>query len=257
MNNNFKYLVLPLLLSMVSCSRSSKIDDKTQVYVNTNFDTYSDTYREVQEWLNYMIKNKKKAVTQLIFNPSFEIDKLILFNESQTKCIGAINFRLENSYHLTTVDFIRRYQGVKIENKWYYFMGGSLVIPRERYKYDPYKSLSFEELSYLARTEFLYGFYTISDDTLEENHEGIDKYITISKGIKYPDGETDDNWVHYYEYVMKDVLSESEISKIKSRRSDFVPKKPEITQKLTWWDKLKGKKPPLFEREEWKNRDKN
>ncbi len=233
------------------------ISDQSIQYVKENFDSYSNVYVEVEEWLNAMITSNKKTVSHLIFYSNFEVDELLLFNKDRTKCIGTINISSVLSNKAASSDDIRRFQGVKINNKWYFFMGATLVLPRDYYKYDMYAPLSFEELSYLARKEFLLPFCKIENGQLIENHEAIDKYVRIQKGLKFPEGETDENWIINYQNKTKDTISQAEIEKAKRKISGLEKPRSYEIKKLSWWDKLKGKKPPLFERDEWKNRDKN
>ncbi len=242
---------------MISCKNSNVISDLSLKYVNTNFDNYNYIYNEAKDWIHEMIETRNKVVAPLIYYSYFEMDKLILFNKAKTKCVGTINISSIATNKAASADRIRRFQGVKINNKWYFFMGASLVLPRDYYKYDKYEPLSFEELSYLARKEFLLPFCKIENGQLVENHEAIDKYVRIQKGLKFPEGETDENWIINYQNKTKDTIPQAEIEKTKRKISGLEKPRSYEIKKLSWWDKLKGKKPPLFERDEWKNRDKN
>ncbi len=242
---------------MLSCNPSGVISDQTSLYVTDNFNDYKHVYAEIQDWITEMIKSRNKTVKQLIIYSHFEVDKMMLFNKNKTKCIGTINISSIATSKSSSADKIRRFQGVKINSKWLFFMGATLVLPRDYYKYDMYAPLSFEELSYLARKEFLLPFCKIENGQLVENHEAIDKYVYIQKGLEYPDGETDENWIKFYEQQTKDTIPQAKIEKTKRKISGLEKPRSYEIKKLSWWDKLKGKKPPLFERDEWKNRDKN
>ncbi len=254
MKHNYLFVIF---IAIISCKNENKILDQSLLFVENNFEKYNNVYYEANDWVNEMIEKRKKTVTSLIYYPNYKMDKLILFNESRTKCISTINISSYPTNKSASADKIKRFQGVKIDGNWLFFMGANLVLPRDYYKYDMYAPLSFEELSYLARKEFLLPFCKIENGQLIENHEAIDKYVRIQKGLKFPEGETDENWIINYQNKTKDTIPQAEIEKAKRKISGLEKPRSYEIKKLSWWDKLKGKKPPLFERDEWKNRDKN
>ena len=93
----------------------------------------------------------------------YQIDSIICFNKSRDKCIAAII--MQQKLEAGVQDDIWYFCGVRINGKWYFFSGGTLVLPREYYQKDIHTPLSFETLKLIAAKE-VYSSY------LKKNKDG-------------------------------------------------------------------------------------
>ncbi len=86
---------------------------------------------------------------------TYQVDSIIAFNSDSTRLYSTLNKRLGEFYN-SVADNVNELAGAKINSKWYFFMGASLHLPRSFYQDSTYAPLSFSELSYIGRKEFLH-----------------------------------------------------------------------------------------------------
>ena len=247
-------LFLLFILSLFfSCKveRSWEVQKKFESYIDGNFDSYSELYREIGIWLKQSVEEKRNNTLELLFEPNYHIDKLILVNDDNTRLVGTVN--ISDSIHKNEKhDNVFMFWGVKIDDKWYFARGGTLHVPRAYYKYNIYESLSHYQLSYIGRDYFLKHFLHIDGDNISVNSDLIDEHVSIVDNFKYKE-ESDENWLKWFAERYKKKVSQEEIDRIKEDIKNEVEEDHKLPKEGTKaWKELYGNKIPLFEREEWK-----
>ena len=86
---------------------------------------------------------------------SYRVDSLMCFNNSKNKMITSL---LESSCKQDKGDGIHFFYGVKINERWYFFRGAYIFLPRELYEDNVSKPLSFEQLHEIAMKEVFSGY---------------------------------------------------------------------------------------------------
>jgi len=242
-----KYLTIILICFIFACS--SHQDNLNYIYIPKQ-----DLHSELEVWMSNLKRDlNKTAGIALYCNDCYSFESLLLFNKDKTKVITTLN--VQNPYRNGTSDDVIGVVGRKVYGKWYFFMGANMVVIHATYKHDKYEPLSFLELSYIAREEFLRPFYKIVDGKVVPNHEAVDKAVKLPVHVYGHNNETEENTKHYIDnYIYKDkYVPQEEYDRIKTKIENSVrPPSPPAVE-LSFWDKLRGKKPPIFERKEWKD----
>jgi hypothetical protein len=122
----------------------------------TDADEYYRVYNKARDSVNYWIKNNLSSYVGLKLN-TWQIDSLVCFNKDANKCIMALLMQ-SVFFKKAVMDDITYLNGVKIADKWYFFSGGTLFLPRKYYQKDIHTSLSFEKMKQLAIKE-IYSTY--------------------------------------------------------------------------------------------------
>lgn len=146
-NNLFSYLVIYLFMQSACSSKQ----DKMQEYVNKNSKSYEVEYKILQDSIRYYIKNNLQDFIGVKYN-DWRIDSLICINKDGDKLVTTSNSISTYEKKAWSEEVIYLY-GKKIDNKWYFFQGASLAVPREMYGKDENHPLTFKELSDIAREE--------------------------------------------------------------------------------------------------------
>jgi hypothetical protein len=150
-----KYIfTILILLVILSCDIDKKVN-----YVKFSNDLISGTeywkiYNQVNDSLN-LWKNIN-LIEYLNLYP-YKLDSILCFNKSCNKLVTCIAVG-GNDKEMHTGDDIIFLYGAKIENKWYFFTGATIVLPREMYQNDETKPLSFEKLHEIALKEVFSGY---------------------------------------------------------------------------------------------------
>jgi hypothetical protein len=221
------YYLFAFLLIYYSCSTSTNNIKNGPVcslisnnYVHENFKLYSNEFEILNDSINIYQDSLVKSFL-FIYNESWQLDSMICINSLKDRLVAAINV----SYGIGkqgTSDDISKILGKKINNKWYFFMGGgNLVVPRSMYGKSEMNPLTFHELSQIARKEFLEsaliknekGEYIINDKWIDDHfyNAGFDNFNyhknpgMVSEGEEYQlprDKEKTDS-VHWYLIIHK------------------------------------------------------
>lgn len=227
-----------------------------QDFIRVNF----EGYRHVHDTLNGIIENRVKmnfkSAKSLISKTGFNVDKLIIFNKDKTKLYTTVN-SINHINAIGSSDLIQSLYGVKIERKWYVFLGHqNLIAKRDGYKYNKYEPFTWEELSYMAH-EQMFGRYI----SLDKNGSLIIKYDQLDKdtGVRELTGKIPgeyttpyDAFISFNEYLESQTLDRREIAQMKAEIEEGKNKPRDPIKKVTWWDRLWGKEVPIFETDEWK-----
>lgn len=165
---------LLLVFILYSCNTTSTNEtQKTSEYVNTNFYLYHDTYNTINDSIFIYCDSLLKSFTTE-YSSLWQVDSLIIVGSDQSRLVAAINISIGECKNCK-MDQVSKILGKKINNKWYFFMGGGhLAIPRDMYKKSEMNPLTFHELSQIARKEFL-------ESALIKNDKG--EYVVNDKWV--------------------------------------------------------------------------
>jgi hypothetical protein len=119
-------------------------------------DEYKSLYKiindSVSNWINHGIEYY--GVYEL--NKTVMIDSLLCLNSHGTKFVSAKLARHVNE--ISNSDGIDFFYGAKIKNRWYFFEGAHIVLPRENFQKDIHTPLSFSKLHEIAMQEVFSGY---------------------------------------------------------------------------------------------------
>lgn len=152
-----KIICLLGVLLMLSCkNEQQELQEKRRLFYDKSMsiidaDEYYRVYNKARDSVNYWIKNNLSSYVGLKLN-TWQIDSLVCFNKDANKCIMTLLMQ-STFFKKAIMDDITYLNGVKITNKWYFFSGGTLVLPREYYQKDIHTPLSFEKMKQLAMKE--------------------------------------------------------------------------------------------------------
>lgn len=242
---------------MNGCIKHSRVQKEISIqrYIFQNEITYDNVYKDISNEIDRMKKDSLKS-TLLNFIHESKIDKLFIFNKEKTKFYTTLNTSARIYSHSTS-DLIQSLYGVKIEGKWYVFLGHqNLIAKRDGYKYNKYEPFTWEELSYMAH-EQMFGRYISVDKSgsLLINYDQLDKDTGVRELTGKIPGEyttSDDAFISLNEYYKAQTLDSIEIAQMKEEIEIGKNKPRDPIKKVTWWDRLWGKEIPIFETDEWK-----
>lgn len=226
-----------------------------QDFIIDNF----EEYRHVHDTLNNIIENrvkmKLKSAKSLISKTSFRVDNLIIFNNDKTKLYTTLN-SINPINAIGSSDLIQSLYGVKIEGKWYVFLGANLIALRDGYKYNKYEPFTWDEISYMAHEQMFGRYISILDNgILNPKIDIVEKYVDpeyIGGSSISQDGTEKERFLRLWEFENSQTLDSTEIAQIKEDLEAGNNKHRDPIKKVTWWDRLWGKEVPIFETDEWK-----
>ena len=160
--------ILLLLGSFSACIDSSTkqkpLVDVWSEYKKNKFNKYQSIYNNANDSINKW-KNDSLQVVLRLFYHNWILDSTLCFNSDSNRFFSSTLTQIEGFKNATSDD-INEFGGAKIDGRWYFFfLSGSLVVPREHYQEDMYSPLSFEKLSEVAHKEIMQG-------ALKKNKEG-------------------------------------------------------------------------------------
>lgn len=240
-------LFILLLILISGCSQENKIyiDTKQAEYIRNKFDNYKYVYHAIGDTLLAWKRDTLANSKQYFFNENYKIDSLILFNEDTTRLFTNL---LERNLKFpgTSSDYITQLAGAKINTKWYFFFGPSIVIDRASYQDSVYAPLSFAELSYLAREHLRKALYRDSDGLIKAH----DDFFNIIQGKYTNDSLFELHVLDYNRRFQLGKIDKIELEEIKKEISSSI-QPPEPSDTRNWFQKKFGPK-KLFETKEWK-----
>ena len=104
------------------------------------------------------------------------IDSIFCVNKTGNKLKFAI---LKRCLDDCKGDYIAFLYGMKIQEKWYFFNGETLVLPREFYQEDIHTPLSFEKMKELAAKHIYQGY--LKKNPLWKGQLDVDEYVINEK----------------------------------------------------------------------------
>jgi hypothetical protein len=102
------------------------------------------------------IKNKLGNYSYWNSLIKYQLDSVLCVNRDKNKIVTAI--LLQYVGRLGVQDDIYFFYGAKIKEKWYYFEGADITLPREFYQTDTHTPLSFAKLHEIAMQEVFSGY---------------------------------------------------------------------------------------------------
>lgn len=236
-------LVAFFMFLIVSCEKSvNTANDELLAYQRQNFENYSHIYKQANDSIAKW-RNDSLTTTQNYFYDPYQIDSTICFNADSTLLVTTVNPR-QLSFKDAIMEGLEEFCGVKINNKWYFLDGFTLVFYRENYQDSITSPFTFAELSYIAHEEILrYAIIINADGTFSANEKFFDK--EFDKGMWFGNScKTNDQFDSLVikrageKYNHKLDKKEIERIKLKMKRSVRPPEPPGL-----WFRKLISTKP--------------
>lgn len=168
LNLGKKIIILILYLLLVKCD--TKVDNFDLLYnKSTNAvgkNEYINIYNKLNDSINIWVLNKlKNSESECFYN--FRIDSLLCFNNDTNRFISCRHLYV--NIPEATSDDLQFIYGQKINYKWYFFKGPSIVIPRSMIKNHPTNQpFSYNQLHQIALTE-VYGGYLKGNGKINED----------------------------------------------------------------------------------------
>jgi|GEM_PF-4963168 len=231
--------------------------------VTLGLEQHEDIRRELREELLHMKSLRLEAVRSFLWVPdtNWFVDPVILLSDGDTELFSTVNVSKKHKLPNTTADWINMLFAKKIEGKWHVYVGGNLVVPRYSWQYDHYQPLDEDQLSYIAYEQFIRTYVEIDGkgsaivrkDLVENDVNKIADWhpLQISDDIN-------ERFKYYTKLKYEKRISEEEYySTIEKRANRSAQSIKPQRKPPSLWKRLLGEKPPIFERDIWKNRNKN
>ena len=148
------FVFIYLIVSSCTLNEEQKNIDfsKKMVSKNEQILVYNQAVDSINLWKNNSLKNYIQTKYD-----NWKLDTILCFNQNGDKFISSI--LLQSSFFKSAVqDDIWYFYGVKIKQKWYFFQGPSIVLPREIYQENTNTPLSFEKLHEIAMKQIYRGY---------------------------------------------------------------------------------------------------
>jgi hypothetical protein len=156
---NKYYCLIVLIVLLIGCNQNNKESDKNQLFTEKaqhaiGEKEYRYVYSQIIDSINNWHANELSAYR--ITNESWRIDSLLCFNQQTDRFVTALQYQITSTS--TDHDGIIFFYGIKIKDKWYFFTGASIHLPREMYQQDIHTPLSFAKLHEIAMKEVFSGY---------------------------------------------------------------------------------------------------
>lgn len=157
LNLDKKIIYILFTLLFVRCDN---IEHKTNEYEKSieiiGKKEYKSIYTDLQDSINLWVTNRISSYDAEVIYP-FKIDSLLCFNSNKNRFISCRHLYIDIPN--ATSDDLRFVYGEKINDRWYFFKGASIVIPRSIVKNQPInKPLSYQQLHIIALKEIYRGY---------------------------------------------------------------------------------------------------
>lgn len=127
--------------------------------------SYFEVLTQINDSLNYYVSNKLIEY-EAEYSYEYKLDSLICFNKNANRLIGCRHLYVNIPNAIA--DDLQFMLGEKIKDKWYFYKGASIVIPREMVKgHDIHKPLSYKQLHEIALKEVYSGYLNDKDEINE------------------------------------------------------------------------------------------
>ena len=150
-----RFGLIAITFCLLSCDIGKNVyhqNDSLNGYTDKYFKNYHTLYHSANDSIAKWV-NDSLAIIGCIYGNPVKLDSIFCFNKDSTRLYTTLNKRKEN-FKDATSDLILEFGGALIHDKWYFFfLSGSMVVPREMYKKDIHTTLSFRTLSKLAHKE--------------------------------------------------------------------------------------------------------
>ena len=166
-----KYIVLFLIFVVLFCSSCQRKSKNNYMIFSKNYVTnteYMNTYESVLDTINNWKINS--AGNRSIWALNYKLDSTICFNKAKNKLVTS--FLVQCNDIDCVQDDLHFFYGIKIKNKWFFFKGASIVLPREYYQKNIHTPLNFEKLHEIAMKEVFNGYLKKKDKGFWDNLSG-------------------------------------------------------------------------------------
>jgi hypothetical protein len=203
LNRGISLLLLVMSILLISCKKEWTKEEIAQIEKErsekamkkrADYFSYSKKLMGEKEYFS-IYKKANDTIANWVANKlehflctSYQVDSLLCFNRDKNRLRGAFLERYE--MEIVVNDCIRYFYGVKINGKWYFYIGELLALPREYYQDDIHKPLSFEKMKEIAIEEILSGYLIeeTSDNDPKKMKYRINERPFISMEYRNRDG---------------------------------------------------------------------
>ena len=168
MSNRDRIKILLILVfvicTCITCTNDKKYIKETRqinLFLEKNFGriTIDSIYECATDSIKLWQANNLQGWENEGKNGEGKLDSLICLNKTADRMVSAVLGRA----FVGTMDGLSFFYGVKIKERWYFFSGATIFLPREMYEKNISVPLSFEKLHEIAMKEVFSG-YLIKDD---------------------------------------------------------------------------------------------
>ncbi len=154
-----------------SCESRKRNDDGSSFYNASSsiigLNDYTEIFKKANDSLGVFYKYNLPAYN-FLNSGSWYIDSLICFNKGKNRFISCILYTTSN-FKDSNHDGIQYFYGEAINNKWYFFKGNNIHIPREIVKgHDVHSPLPYKQLHQIALKEVFGGYLKNNGEINEE-----------------------------------------------------------------------------------------
>ncbi len=246
-------LILSSFLFYSSCRNDTRLSYRHDLYMNRKFSEYKLYYSAIKDTLTSWKKDSLLISQYWGYVFDSKLDSMIVFNSDSTKFVA--NILLQDRYNRDAVfDYIELIGGSIVDKDIYIYIMSNITIDRAAYQDSIHQSMSFIELSYLAR-ENLNSAFLINEDGSIQSEDLFFEFMYNRKNFGLPVNST---LIQFDSAVVSNVL------KLRRNKINYMELKeiqnnigrtsraaePELNKSL--WQKWFGEK-KLFESQEWKD----
>lgn len=255
------YHVIKILLVgyvLVLCSCDSELSDYYALQEQLSRDNeVRAVHKEITDSITSWVSDSLLGYKHIFFESSWNVNNIIFFNTDKNKFVSTLNNSSTNWINKQADNTYMIY-GVKIKGNWYFFQGATYILPRGTWQNEFYDPMTSEELDYLGYDFFLsYYIKKTWNGKFVPKEEAFDKEITTKVILGKPSftkEESDSFFIAKWNSKYDEKILPKYIDHIKKEMKARVrPPEPE-PEPYTTWEKIFGRKPKIFESEEWKNR---
>ncbi len=161
------FIYLFIYLFIIKCADNENKKDyfgKTKEVVSTL--EYNRIYNSIKDSLQ-LFQLSSLSSYNFLNGGYWWNDSLMCFNKNGSRLITSV-LSSNSNFKEAIADGIQYFYGEKINNGWYFFKGGLIVIPRNMLKDHPVnKPLNYQQLHQIALKE-VYGGYLNADGSINE-----------------------------------------------------------------------------------------
>jgi hypothetical protein len=173
LNLGIRHLAICLFSLFVhqSCTNKNEILIKDPVQ-RIEPEKYKEIYSNACDSLLFWCRNNFENYS-LRFNQIYTLDSLLCFNKDNDRFVGVIH-RFKNEKNWS--DELLILYGERIENKWFFFDGGFITLPRTMYKESDLTPLTYKQMHQASLKEIFSTYLTrnreINNSWFLEQFEG-------------------------------------------------------------------------------------
>ena len=103
-------------------------------------------------------KNNKLETQESFWSFNYKLDSLLCFNKTKNRMVGCLLIQCDKPTCLQ--EDLHFFYGAKINEKWFFFKGADVTLPRNMYQDNLHTPLSFAKLHEIALKEIYSGYLT-------------------------------------------------------------------------------------------------